>query len=505
MKNDPLTLEDATQPADLSCPEIRSASGLPEQHHEVMRTFGKNTIWLLLDRAGLKLGAMAAGLVLLGYLGPANVGIYTTAIAVGSLVNVLLDLGLTRYAARVVSAFPEEAPPILALTLITTSLATVVELLVAGFAYSTGHWYATCMAIGLIFTNLEGTSSLCTGILSADLRSRSVLPGSIMSTLGIVGIIALVVKLKLSVLALLLGLATKSLIVLIFRLGQLKGFLPSSGFYFLPKTFLELVKKSAAYFSYSITQMGYEKTAIIAFGFVADHTQVGLFSAALVIASIFPSFTYAASDALLPVMTRLYETSRIPDLVELRTKLINLLLYLCVPVGIVLAVFAPQICQLLGSRFVASAPVLRVAAGRSLLSVLDSFLGQAGLTAVSRVTERRNSQAVGLGLCAVLTVALGYYWGAVGAATATLIADFVIVVHYLWIYSRIGMPVRCPVLASSMIAGCAMVIACFAFPTLFWPLQITAALGVYVIALALITPRRVCETAGTFVQCFMPR
>ena len=112
MKNENSSLE---EPPELESTERASpppSLGLPEHHHQVLRIFGKNTTWLLLDRAGLKVGTMLAGLVLIGYLGPANVGIYATAIAVGSLVNVLLDLGLTRYAARTISAFPEEAPPI---------------------------------------------------------------------------------------------------------------------------------------------------------------------------------------------------------------------------------------------------------------------------------------------------------------------------------------------------------------------------------------------------------
>src|SRR5271166_2437133 len=156
-----------------------SALHLPEHGHQVMRVFGKNTLWLLLDRAGLKVGAMLAGLVLVGYLGPASLGIYSTAIAIGTLLNALIDLGLTRYAARVVAASPEEAAPILALTLTTTILASVAELIAVALLYRTGHWYATCLFVGFIFTNLEGTSSLCTGILSADMRSRSVLPGCV--------------------------------------------------------------------------------------------------------------------------------------------------------------------------------------------------------------------------------------------------------------------------------------------------------------------------------------
>src|SRR5271157_3685998 len=158
---------------------LDSALYLREHGHQVMRLFGKNTLWLLLDRAGLKVGAMLAGLVLVAYLGPANLGIYSTAIAIGTLLNALIDLGLTRYAARVVAASPEEAAPILALTLTTTTLATAVELIAVALMYRSGHWYATCLCVGFIFTNLEGTSSLCTGILSADMRSRSVLPGCV--------------------------------------------------------------------------------------------------------------------------------------------------------------------------------------------------------------------------------------------------------------------------------------------------------------------------------------
>jgi len=493
---------DETIESEITSETVDSPLGLPAHGHEVMRIFGKNTIWLLLDRAGLKVGAMLAGLVLIGYLGPANVGIYTTAIAVGALLNTILDLGLTRYAARTVAAAPQEAPAILALSLTTTVLPSIVELAALAVAYSTGHWYAACLCLGFVFTNLEGTSSLCTGILSADLRSRSVLPGSILSTLGVLAVIVAVVHFKLSVLALLTGLALKSVVVLVFRLHQLRNYWPAIA-YFRPSQFHRLVRKSWAYFSYSLTQMGYEKVTIVIFGLVASHEQVGLLSAALTIAYVFPSFTYAASDALLPVMTRLYEAGRVPDLLELRRRLMNLLLFLCVPVGIVLAVFAPQICAILGSRFAASAAILRITASRSVLSVLDNFLGQAGLTAVSRVAERRNSQAIGLAVCAVLTVIFGIYWGAVGAALATLIADALILLRYLKIYAQAGLPVESPAGWTTLLAAAAMLAACLLMPAFWWPLRAALSTMCFVAVLALLAPRRVRETASTFRQCFM--
>lgn len=476
---------------------------LPQHGHQVMRIFGKNTLWLLLDRAGLKVGAMLAGLVLVGYLGPTNLGVYSTAIAMGAILNALTDFGVTRYAARVVAAYPQEGPGILALSLTTTLLASLIEVAAIAIAFHTGHWYVTCMCLGFIFTNLEGTSYICTMLLSAELRSRAVLPGSILSTAGVLATIGLVLRFRWSVLGLLTGMAVKSLIVLLFRLWQVRKYWPRSWACFLPERFLQLMRRSRHFFSYTLTQLGYEKVAIISFGLVATQESVGLLSAALILAGIFPSFTYAASDALLPVMTRLFEAGRSADLLEMRSRLLNLLLVLCVPVGIVLVVFAPEICRLLGSKYVASAPVLRITATRSLFSVLDNFLGQSGLTAIARVRERRNAQALGLAVCAVLTIAAGAVWGPIGAAFATLAADAVILAAYFRVYVRVGMPLECPAAWSSGIAGLAMACVALSASHLFWPARAVAATAAYFVVFAIIARGRLLETAHTFKQSFI--
>jgi O-antigen/teichoic acid export membrane protein len=289
----------------------------------------------------------------------------------------------------------------------------------------------------------------------------------------------------------------------LFRLWQVRNFWPRSSSYFLPERFLELIKRSWHYFSYTLTQLGYEKVAIISFGLVATHEDVGLLSAALILASVFPSFTYAASDALLPVMTRLFEAGRTADLLELRARLMNLLLILCVPVGLVLAVFAPEICGLLGAKYIASAPILRITATRSLFSVLDNFLGQSGLTALARVRERRNAQALGLVLCAGLTIVAGHFWGTLGAALATLVADAIILASYFFIYARIKMPIHCPAAWSSAIAGLVMAGTALATPQLFWPVRALVATATYFLVLAIIARGRLLETAHTFKQSFI--
>jgi hypothetical protein len=125
---------------------------------------------------------MLAGLFLVRYLGPTDFGIYSISLATGALANAILDLGLTRYAARIVAAVPEEGRPILALSLFVTFMSAAVEaVLVFIFAHQ-GNWYAACLFTGLIVCNVEGTNGLCSFMLTADFRSRAVIPGSLLAS-----------------------------------------------------------------------------------------------------------------------------------------------------------------------------------------------------------------------------------------------------------------------------------------------------------------------------------
>lgn len=482
-------------------PKPETASDLPEQGHEIMRVFGRNTLWLLVDRAGLRVATMVAALAMVGYLGPANFGLYSTVIALGALANTFLDFGLTRYASRSVAATPSEAAPILAISVTTTLLATFVEVLLILYGLQRGSSYLECLGAAFILTNLEGTSLLCSGILTAQLRSRAVLPGAVLSSALTVSVIVVAIAYRLSVFHLLAFLAGKAAVVFLLRMWQLRSSWPSLSCFALGE-YARVLRDSWHYYSYSVTQIGYERVAIVGLGLVASHEQVGLLASALTLANVFPTFTYAAADALLPVMTRLFEAGRIDGLLELRARLLNALLFFCVPVGITLAAFAPQICQLLGNRFVAAAPVLRIAASRSLLSVLDGFLGTASLMAVGRIRERRNAQIIGLSIAFVLTVFLGWLFSSIGAATAIVVADTGMILGYLHTHKVIGLSIEFPSAIVSGVAGAAMGAVCMLIPHAVWPLAIAGALLVYLLVWALVGRRYLSDTAQVFKECF---
>jgi O-antigen/teichoic acid export membrane protein len=474
---------------------------LPRETSAILRIFGRNTLWLWLDLGALRVGTMLAGLFLIRYFGPTNFGIYSTALAMGWLANAVVDLGLTRYAARAVAATPEEAPSILMVSLLTTFVSVIAEIVLLVAAVSGGHWELASLAAGLVLCNFEGTASLCSSMLTADLRSSAILPASIVGAAGLICLTFLVIWFHLSVLLMLVGLCFKSLCVLCMRLWQLRSRWPARPDWRAGEV-LRVARQAWPFFSYNLTQVGYGRVAILCFGLVATQEKVGWFAAAFALSDVIPQWSYASSGALLPVWTRLYETKRIDELLALRQRLLDIILFLSVPLLVLLAVFAPQLCHFLGERFSASAPALRVISSRSVLAVLDGFLGHGFLVAINRVKERQHALAKCVALLAVLSLAFGYLWGPVGVAVALLIADSTLILQYLGLTSKIGLKISWPAVLPSVIAGAVMAGAALALPrAMGLVLRIPAATAVYFLALLLVSRGRLLSAGRTLRDC----
>src|SRR4029077_10912693 len=277
-----VTTENAQQPS-------LGASGLPTERAAILRIFGKNTFWLWLDLGALRIGSLLAGFFLIRYLGPNGFGLYSSAIAVGFLVNAISDLGLTRYTARAVAANPAEGPPILSLSLLTTAAFAVFEIAGLLFALLTGHPRAAAICAGLVLNNLEGTAILCSAMLTANLRSRQILSGSVIGTVALITLSALVIVLHLSVVTFLILGMFRSLCVLCVRLWQLRDLWPSLHFTGT-RTFRRLIRSAWPFFCYNITQVSYTRLSIVCFGLVAPENMLGIFSAAFVLSDIVPQW-----------------------------------------------------------------------------------------------------------------------------------------------------------------------------------------------------------------------
>src|SRR5260370_5350298 len=290
-------------------------SGLPSERAAILGIFGKNTFWLWLDLGALRIGSVLSVFLLMRYLGPDDFGLYSTAIAVGSLVNAVSDLGLTRYTARAVAADGSEGPPILTLTLLTTVLFALLEVAGLLFALLTGHSRIAAICAGLVINNFEGTSILCSAMLTAKLRSRQLLPRSVVSTVALIVLSALGIILRLSVVTFLILGMFRSLSVLLIRLWQLRGLLPARHLKSTRKVII-VIRSAWPFFCYNITQVCYSRLSIVCFGLVAPESMVGIFSAAFVLSDVFPQWSYAMSGALLPLWTRPFERYRNTELLR---------------------------------------------------------------------------------------------------------------------------------------------------------------------------------------------
>jgi len=469
--------------------------------HKVLGVLGRSTLWLWLDRGGLRVGTVVAGLLLVRYLGPTNYGVYATALAYGGLLAAFLDFGLSLRAAREIGVQKEEGKRIAAVYLAVTVITFIPQLAFVTGAALLGHWYLACIAAGFLLVNSDTTSDFCRNVLTSELRAKETLPGSALSALGMITVVAGVILLHLSVLALLIGLAARSLLVVSLRLWQIREHWPTRhdfGRSMVRRT----LARSWPYFTYSLTQIGYQRISIVCLGLIAAPHEVGIFGAAMTIAYLYPLWTDAVYDAVLPLLTRLFEYGRMDELIELRQRVLDLLLVVSVPVAVLLSVFAPEICALLGARYAASALVLRIVAYRSIITVLDSFLGQAFLTAINRVRERRDAQARAFVVLTVLTLVLGYFWGPVGAAVALLIADLSLFFQYLPICRAAGLSIQWPALWPTLAAGSIMALTAVYLPHVNWAVKIGPSLIVYAGILVLLARDRVLHARNTVLQCF---
>src|SRR5207245_3335619 len=172
---------------------------------------------------------------------------------------------------------------IVSLALFTTGISVTAELCGFSLALLERQDHIACLFLGALLPNLEATSSLCSSILTADLRSQAVLPGSLLSGLGMVTVASIVMLERLSLIALLIGATFKSAAVVSTRLWQVRKYWPERHDWQWSR-FRAIATRARPYFSSSLAQMGYDQISIVCLFVVATREEVGWFSAGLVIA-----------------------------------------------------------------------------------------------------------------------------------------------------------------------------------------------------------------------------
>jgi O-antigen/teichoic acid export membrane protein len=136
------------------------------------------------------------------------------------------------------------------------------------------------------------------------------------------------------------------------------------------------------------------------------------------------------------------------------------------------------------------------------LSVIDGLVGHGFLIAINQVRRRQRSQLIALVVLAVLTLALGRWWGPQGVAIALFVADAILIAQYYAILSKLDLHIRTwffvPVCAAG---GCMALISLLVPNGLGLATRVIAGVLAYVCSLLALSGSRVFEAIRTMRHC----
>jgi len=471
----------------------------------------KNTLWLLIDRAILSIGTGIAGLLLVRSLGPSNYGVYALAISTGSMVAALTDLGLRLFLVRNVAAAPQKANSYLSsgllIKLMQLFLTVTLTSLVVPHLSRDANMNSALVA-GIAFGVFLNIADLTASFFLGSMKPKLILLGRLVGRLGTIMIIALTIIFRLSVPTLLIFLCLLQVLVIILRITQLRlafGIKISIPNY---KTTIATFREAISFYLYELTYIAYVQAGFITLGIVSGKEAVGTYGAAFALVVLFPSLVYAGIDALIPVMTHLYEDKRWQEMILLRAQILETILLFSIPVVIVLGIYSNKIVTIFGKSF-ANIPVsgvLSLLAIHACLGPLEGLLGGAFLTATNQLMNRAKQRIVAVIVLLSLSCSLGWIWGAKGTAVAMVLADTVLLIGYARVSKAIGFPIKVSN-SAYLIFVAAILMLCFALLFSGWldpALSVIAAIIIYAGFLFITCRALLVRTFEFFASALLP-
>ena len=176
-------------------------------------------------------------------------------------------------------------------------------------------------------------------------------------------------------------------------------------------------------------------------GYFLDPAAVGVYSAAIRVASVVSFVLVASGSVAGPKFAHLLAYAEQPALKRVFRRATTGSTFAAIAIAIPLFVFAPQILGVFGKSFPAGTTPLRVLIGAQLL---HTAAGLVGLLLAMAKREKRllSSTAAAAGLNILLNALLIPRFGLVGAAISTLFALVVLnVLNSIWVYRDLGLSI----------------------------------------------------------------
>ncbi|HLD21930.1 MAG TPA: polysaccharide biosynthesis C-terminal domain-containing protein, partial [Patescibacteria group bacterium] len=186
-----------------------------------------------------------------------------------------------------------------------------------------------------------------------------------------------------------------------------------------------MMKQAYTFTLYNIFFMLYFQIDQIILSIMVGKSEVGIYSAAAKLVTMFLFIPMMLFQVTMPILYR-YSKTDINKFKHINLITFRYLAALGIPAGIVLWFLSDTIIPLVfGEKYLAAIPVLSIFGWFLAIRFLGMNQGNA-LTTMDKQGLRATIQIISLVINVILDIVLIRYWGAVGAAIATLITEMLI-------------------------------------------------------------------------------
>lgn len=267
--------------------------------------------------------------------------------------------------------------------------------------------------------------------------------------------------------------------------------------------FKQHLKPILIFFATSVAISVYTNLDTVMLGFMTDDTQTGLYSASVKVKNLLTGVVSSLGNVLLPRLSLYVSNQESDKFYETLSKVLNFLLLISLPLTVYFIFYSrTSILLFSGAEYENATLPMQLLMPTVFLIAVSGLTGNQMLVPLGRERVVMTSVICG----ALVDFGLNWMfipkWGAAGAAAATLVTEFVVLVVQLFFLRslawKVARGVRYRPIVVSLLAATAVGFLTYRFlhiPSYFWTLAVSAVLffGVYFALLLLQKEPFLCE------------
>ena len=259
-------------------------------------------------------------------------------------------------------------------------------------------------------------------------------------------------------------------------------------------------------FAQSLAVSIYTNLDTVMLGFLKTDQDVGYYNAAVKIKSILLSLVTSLGNVLLPRMSYYAKQNLKKEFSETMLKALNFTVLLSVPLVIYFGIFSKEaIAFLAGDGYIGAVMAMQIITVAVIPNGLTGVLGVQVLTALEKEKYVLYSVIVGAAIDFILNLSFIPQYGAAGAALATMIAEFLVLLVQLFVTKNLlrelrgGFRIQYYMILSILCGVISYMVKLAGLKTVFGELLVSATLffGIYGIGLFITNDPIILEVLKT--------